>query len=323
MYDRIGTKASSFAGLLNATFEEALAEFVRTLPSHRELVDYATRTGHRTRPVGCLLAADAVGGDWRDALDAAVAVELIHKSSVIRDDIADEDSVRSGQSAFHVEFGLPRAIAVSDLLWTVGLKQTLELPPPVAQSCVRALAEMAAGQLEDVAPSPDRGGIEDRRLVEERKTGVLAELACRLGALIGGGGPTQVDALASYGRNLGTAFQIFNDVRNLRGEEPERSAASDLRKRRDTILSAYAREVCEQGADDGLGGLARGHGDLPEDQVRPLQEAILSSGAADFGVHTAMELMEEARTELNSLHPSLARDILKSLTEDSLLSYAF
>ena len=323
MYDKIGAQANSFAGLLNATFEEALAEFIRALPSHRGLVDYATRTGHRTRPVGCLLAADAVGGDWRDALDAAVAVELIHKSSVIRDDIADEDSVRSGQAAFHVKFGVPRAIAVSDLLWTLGLQQTLELPPPVAESCVRALAEMAAGQLEDVAPSLDRGRIEDRRLVEEQKTGVLAELACRLGALIGGGGTEQVAALARYGRNLGTAFQIFNDVRNLRGEEPERSAASDLRKRRDTILSAYARKMGEGEDDHGRGALAGGHGDLPEEEVRSLQETILSSGAADFGVRTAMELMEEARAQLSDLDPSLASDILKSLTEDALLSYAF
>jgi geranylgeranyl diphosphate synthase, type I len=323
VYEKIGPQANNFAGLLNATFKEALADFVRALPSHRDLVDYATRTGHRTRPVGCLLAADAVGGDWREALDAAVAVELIHKSSVIRDDIADQDSVRSGQPAFYVEFGVPRAIAVSDLLWTLGLKQTLELPPPGAQSSVKALAEMAAGQLEDVAPSLGRGSIEDRRLVEEQKTGVLAELACRLGAVIGGGGPEQVAALARYGRSLGTAFQIFNDVRNLRGEEPERSAGSDLRKRRDTILSAYARETGEQGGDNGLGGLRRGESDLPEDQVRSLRETILSSGAADFGVHTAMELMEEARTHLDGLDPSLARDILKSLTEDALLSYAF
>jgi geranylgeranyl diphosphate synthase, type I len=323
VYDEIGAQANSFAGLLNATFEEALAEFVRTLPSHRDLVDYATRTGHRTRPVGCLLAADAVGGDWRSALDAALCVELIHKSSVIRDDIADEDSVRSGQPAFHVAYGVPRAITVSDLLWTLGLKQTLELPPAVTRSCVEALAEMSAGQLEDVAPSLDRGSTEDRRLVEEQKTGVLAELACRLGALTGGGEPEQVAALARYGRNLGTAFQIFNDVRNLRGEEPERSAASDLRKRRDTILSAYAREAGEQGEADGLGALPQDRSDLPEDQVRSLQKTILSSGATDFGVQTAMELMEEARTQLNGLDASLARDILKSLTEEALLSYAF
>jgi geranylgeranyl diphosphate synthase type I len=323
LYKGIADRASAFAGLLNTAFEEALAELVRDLPSHGDLVHYATRTGHRTRPVGCLLAADAVGGDWRRALDMALAVELIHKSSVIRDDIADEDLSRSGQPAFHVAFGVPRAIALSDLLWTLGLSKISALSHVALGDTVEALGEMAVGQLEDIAPSPDRGSVEQRRLAEERKTGVLAELACRLGAAAGGGDPRQVAALARFGRNLGTAFQIFNDVRNLRGEEPERMVASDLRKRRSTILSAYAQEAAERGEGEGLDALTHGPGDLPEPHVESLREAILSSGAADFGMRTAAELMEEARAQLSCLRPSPAKEILESLTEDALLSYAF
>jgi geranylgeranyl diphosphate synthase type I len=323
LYDEIDAQASSFAGLLSATFEEALFEFVRNLPTHGDLADYAIRTGHRTRPVGCLLAADAVGGDWRDALDAALAVELIHKSSVIRDDVADEDTTRSGQLAFHVAFDVPRAIAVSDLLWTLGLKQVMGLPHVVLRSCVEGLAEMSGGQLEDIAPSPGRGSVQDRRRVEEQKTGVLAELACRLGALVGGGSPEEVAALSRYGRNLGTAFQIFNDVRNLRGEEPERVAGSDLRKRRNTILSAYAQEVTDPEGRSELDGLKGGPHDLPDVRVEALRNALLAVGADDFGARTASKLMDEAREQLDNLEPSLARDIMESLTRDALLGYAF
>jgi geranylgeranyl pyrophosphate synthase len=323
LYDGIAIQASSFAASLNASFEEALVKVVRHLPSHADLVAYASRTGHRTRPVGCLLTADAVGGEWRDALDAAVAVELIHKASVIRDDIVDEDSSRSGQPAFHVAFGVSKAIAVSDLLWTLGLQQLSASPGTVQLLCTDALHQMAAGQLEDVAPSPNRQSVEQRRIVEEQKTGVLSELACRLGAVIGGGNPKEVEALARYGRDLGTAFQILNDVRNLRGEEAERAPASDLRKRRTTILSAYAREAIEGEERSQFDVLTTGSGDLSEVDVEALCGLILSSGAAEFGERTAAGLMEDARTQLDKLESSLSKEILDSLTKDALLTYAF
>lgn len=323
VYDGLPTDASELAGLLRVKFEETLAGLIGELASHAEMVDYATRTGHRTRPVGCLLAAEAVGGKWRTALDAAIAVELIHKSSVIRDDIVDGDSMRSGQPALHVVFGTDRAIAVSDLLWTLALQRVPVAPVDLQRICTDALYEMASGQLEDVAPSPHRRGVSERRLVEERKTGVLSELACRLGAVVGGGGPGQVEALALYGRNLGTAFQILNDVRNLRGEEEERVPASDLRRRRYTILSAYAREACGEEERTRLDSLTDGSGDLTEREVEGLRDLIASSGAAAFGEGCAAELMREARLQLDALESSPAKEILVSLTQDALLTYAF
>ena len=323
MYDEIPPHAGDFAGLLKGSFEETRAELVRNLDSHAELVEYATRAGHRTRPVGCLLAAAAVGGEWPAALDAAVAVELIHKSSVIRDDIVDGDVARSGQPALHIAFDVARAISTSDLLWTLALRR-LALYRLGLQGCaVEALHEMAAGQLEDVAPSPGRDSVAQRRLVEERKTGVLSELACRLGVLIGGGTPPQVEALSQYGRDLGTAFQILNDVRNLRGEESERRCASDLRNRRDTILSAYAREVADERDRERLDAFVIGSGRLPEDQVGTLRETIIATGAAEFGERTAAELMENARRQLDVLEDSTAKEIFDSLTRDALFSYAF
>lgn len=328
LYDASATEANAFATSLKSGFEGALAETLGRLPSHGDLARYATRTGHRTRPVGCLLSCAAVGGDWRMALDAAVAVELIHKSSVIRDDMMDDDSVRSGQPAFHVVFGAARAIAVSDLLWTLGLRQFSAFAAgPIGEACLRASAnalhEMAAGQLEDIAPSPDRKSLAARRLVDERKTGVLSELSCRLGALVGGGCFEQVDALAGYGLKLGTAFQVLNDVRNLRGDETSRGAASDLRKRRDTLLSAYVREQGDATACESLAALTPADGDLPEAEVEALRRIMLDRGAAEYGEQVAAELMGEARECLRMLPESLAKEILESLAREALLAYAF
>jgi geranylgeranyl pyrophosphate synthase len=323
LYRLNAAEADSFGSLLAASFEEALAERVRGLPSHRDLVDYATRAGHRTRPIGCLLACAAVGGDWTRALDAAVGVEFVHKSSVVRDDIVDEDEVRSGQPAMHVVHGVPAAIATSDLLWSIGLKDVAALGEKYSLAITGTLHEMALGQLEDVAPSPDASAIDRRMLVEERKTGALSEFACRLGAMVGGGSTGQVESLSRYGRLLGTAFQVLNDVRNISGLEAGRSAASDVRLRRDTVVSAYARAAASPRDQELLEAIRKDPGELSTEQVQSARSAILASGASEFGEKTALRLMEEAHSELQDLPPSVAQKILASLTQDALLAYAF
>lgn len=313
--------AGAYAASLTQGFESALVEFAERLEAHRELVEYAVHTGHRTRPVGCLLACGAVGGDWREALPLAIGVELLHKSSVIRDDIVDGDEMRSGQAAFHAVHGIAAAVSVSDRLWTMGLTQIADgAPPQLSAECLRAatdvLNEMAAGQLEDIVPSRRRRGVRSRAQVEEQKTGSLAGLACRLGALVGGGSPHETEALTDFGRKIGTAFQVLNDMRNLAGEEADRPVASDVRKRRDTVLSAYADEI-------GGSGDPPGSRDLSDSEVEQARGRLLAQGALEFGERLASRLLDEARACLEVLPPTDASAILDSLTRGTLRDHAF
>lgn len=322
MHNGLAPQTHTLSATLHAEFEEALAAWITILPSHHEHVRYAVQDGHRTRPVGCLLACAAAGGDPRSSMSVAIAVELVHKSSVIRDDIVDGDEVRSGNAAFHSVFGIDDAIAVSDLLWTLALREVAD-----DARCLRAftvtLYEMASGQLEDVAPSPASRSLAARLDVEERKTGALSELACRVGATSGRGSASTVDALAVYGRKLGTAFQVLNDVRNLRGVEPARATASDLRKRRDNVLTAHVREVAPSDDRSMMEALRAGRGDLGEADAAQLRRLMLEHGADQFGESLAERLMAEARTALNDVPAGTARDILESLADDALLAYAF
>ncbi len=313
--------AEAYATSLTRGFELDLRTRVEKVDSHRELIEYAVHTGHRTRPVGCLLACSAVGGDWRDALQVAVGIEFLHKSSVIRDDIVDDDSMRSGQAAFHAVHGIPIAVAISDRLWTMGLRHIAEgSPPSLSAECVRAATdvvhEMAAGQLEDVAPSMHRRGAQERVEVEEQKTGSLAGLACGLGAAIGGGDSGEVTALTSFGRKIGTAFQVLNDMRNLAGEEDDRRAASDVRKRRVTVLSAYTQEL--RAPDD-----LPSSGDLSDAEVEQARQRLVASGALQFGDSLATRLLDEARACLDALPATHASAILDSLTRGVLRDHAF
>jgi geranylgeranyl pyrophosphate synthase len=255
-------------------------------------------------------------------MQAAIAVELVHKSSVIHDDIADDDAMRSGQRAVHTQFGIPVALALSDRLWSdafhlIGNAFDSEMSSRCLRGLTEAVREMAVGQLEDISPSPQLADLDSRLLVNERKTGVLAEVACWLGAVIGGADSSRADALGRYGRCLGTAFQVLNDVRNLRGVEDARPAATDIRHGRETVLAAY---VCN-GASGFVGDRPRK--DRSGGDLDGLRRVMIDAGADDFGEDLAADLMCQARVQLDQLEPSPARDVLAALTADALLSFAF
>jgi geranylgeranyl diphosphate synthase type I len=255
-----------------------------------------------------------VNGAWVEALDAAVGIEFVHKASLIHDDVVDDDGARSGRPPFHVAHGVAAAVAVSDLLLMVGLQRIAEgVPAPLSGLCLArtsaVLAEMAAGQLEDVFPSGKLAAEEDRLLVEERKTGSLIGLSCRLGAIVGGGTPDEVECLTRYGRKLGTAIQVLNDVKNLTGSEVERVAGSDVLSGRETVLVAHARAAFALHAPV-LGRVA-----LEESRSR-----MLDVGLAEYGESLALRLMTEARAELSRLPDTAALDFLTALTRDSSLT---
>ncbi|HEX4033600.1 MAG TPA: polyprenyl synthetase family protein [Solirubrobacteraceae bacterium] len=322
MFDLADPQAQALADELRESFEDALQAYISAWPSHHEIGTYALTTGHRTRPVGCLLACAAVGGAWPTAMQAAIAVELVHKSSVIRDDIADDDDMRSGHRAVHAQFGVPVALALSDRLWSDAFSSIAKaFDPELSSRCLRGLTdathEMALGQLEDIAPSPHMSGLRSRLLVNERKTGVLAQIACWLGAVVGGADSGRADALGRYGRRLGTAFQVLNDVRNLSGLEDQRPAATDIRDGRETVLTAYARSEANRFVAD------RSRESYAGDDLGAVRRAMLDAGADDFGESLAADLMRQARAELAQLTSSPARDVLVALTTDGLLSFAF
>jgi geranylgeranyl pyrophosphate synthase len=328
MYAGLDHHGATFARELFHEFERALSQEVNGLSNHVEQVRYATSAGHRTRPVGVLLATSAVGGEWAKSLGAAVAAEFIHKSSVIRDDIADGDKMRGGQLALHIKYDLGTAIAVSDFLWTRALRilggdYLTDRSRESVWLAITAIGDMAVGQLEDVAPSPSLSAVSDRLAVEEAKTGALSQLSCELGALLGGGTEAEVRALSGYGRALGTAFQILNDVRNLQGAETSRPGGSDIRNGRDTVLSAYARTTGDSRVRKLLSLSGSGGGEHSGVGHHIVRSAVLGSDAVTFGERLAGQYMKAAREELAFLQPTAAREILEALTRDALLSYAF
>ncbi len=199
--------------------------------------------GKRLRPMLVLLAAEACGGTIDAALPAACAVEMVHAYSLIHDDLPamDDDDLRRGRPACHKAFDEALAILAGDALLTLAFEVLAKevQPPAVAAACCAALAEaagagnMVGGQADDMkaeggrrkaeedgklppSPFPLPPSAESLESIHRRKTGAMIQVSLRLGALVAGATAEQRAALDAYGRRLGLAFQITDDLLDVR-----------------------------------------------------------------------------------------------------------
>ena len=220
-----------------AQIEKHLAETLRPqagLPARLlEAMRYSLLAGgKRLRPTLVVMAAEACGGG--DPWPAACAVEMIHAYSLIHDDLPamDDDDLRRGQPTCHRKFGEALAILAGDALLTMAFGVLAEkYPERTASSCCRELARaagaagMVGGQVDDLAW--EQGGepsLEELERLHLRKTGALIRASLRLGALaayaprLDPPPPYLLESLDGYGRCLGLAFQIVDDLLDVEGD---------------------------------------------------------------------------------------------------------
>jgi geranylgeranyl diphosphate synthase type II len=185
--------------------------------------------GKRLRPILCLAASEAVGGDLKAAMPAGCALEMIHTYSLIHDDLPamDDDDLRRGKPTNHKVFGEAIAILAGDGLLTeafVLLSDYNSLLPERAVQVIGVIAEaasyrgMVGGQVVDILSQNKRADLETVQQMHSRKTAALIAAATESGALTGKGSEAQVAALARYGRAIGLAFQIADDILDIEGD---------------------------------------------------------------------------------------------------------
>ncbi|MDR1485138.1 MAG: polyprenyl synthetase family protein [Planctomycetaceae bacterium] len=191
-------------------------------------------SGKRLRPLFVLLSSVLCGGDYRDAIPAACAVEMIHAYSLVHDDLPamDNDDLRRGRPTCHKRFDEPTAILVGDALIPLafemlGKLSSMELAGICSLELARAAGASAlvGGQMDDVANEKNLNGKSDSASIDLlerihlRKTGALIRVSLRLGGIIAGGSGERVAALDAYGKNFGLAFQITDDLLDVLGNE--------------------------------------------------------------------------------------------------------
>jgi len=188
--------------------------------------------GKRIRPILCMAAAEAIGGEAEAVLPAACALEMIHTYSLIHDDLPamDNDNYRRGRLTSHKVFGEDIAILAGDALLTEAFRLLTNregmpgMPPDRLLDVAREIAEaagyrgMVGGQVLDIRAEGEEVGLETLYAIHRRKTGALLRVSTRVGAILAGAGKEALAGLSDYGGKIGLAFQIADDILNVEGD---------------------------------------------------------------------------------------------------------
>jgi len=185
--------------------------------------------GKRFRPLLVLVAAEICGGSIEDAIPAACAVEMIHNYSLIHDDLPamDDDDLRRGRPTCHIAFDEATAVLAGDALIPMAFEVLVEhiQPASVAAQCVAALAyasgpsQLVGGQADDLGFQFAEADLHSLERIHRRKTGALISVSLKLGGLTAGADPQRLQSLTEYGKHLGLAFQIVDDLLDLQGSQ--------------------------------------------------------------------------------------------------------
>lgn len=272
--------------------------------------------GKRLRPVLALLSARTLGYAGDRHIDLAVIVEMIHTATLLHDDVVDSSSLRRGRETANTVWGNEASVLVGDFLYSRAFQMMVELGNlKVLQILADATNTIAEGEVMQLVNCHDPDTSEARYLDTIRfKTAKLFEAATRLGAVIAQTDEETELALASYGRHLGTAFQLVDDALDYSATSDEigKNIGDDLAEGKPTLPLLYAmwkgsagqaaliRDAIEKG------GL---------DRIQQISAAIESTGAITYTFALAEAEAEKARSALAGVPGSRFLDALVALTK--------
>jgi octaprenyl-diphosphate synthase len=196
-----------------------------------EPLTYTLTGGKRLRPILVLLAFQSVRRSEGDPFPAAVAIEIIHSASLMIDDIIDEDLTRRDVEAFHTSYGLKMSLLNSEMLLSFMLDMTARcVDHRITQVLADVTSNLGTGTFEELAVYAAKQPIGKREYLNilEQKTASLFEGSARMGALVALAPENEINALSDYGRLLGLAYQIRDDIAD-QDDDPSRSLLSYLR----------------------------------------------------------------------------------------------
>ena len=281
----------------------------------RQVAEYLVAAGgKRLRPALLLLACGALGNRSEARLPLAAVIEFIHTATLLHDDVVDASDLRRGRHTANAAFGNAPAVLVGDFLYSRAFQMMVEIGDMrVMQVLAEATNTIAAGEVMQLMGSHDPQVDEARYLeVIRRKTAKLFEAAARLGAVLSKETRFE-ERLAQYGRHVGTAFQLVDDVLDYSGDIGK-SLGDDLAEGKPTLPLIYAMR-CGSAEQAGLVRKAIAEGGR-EDFARVL-EAIRACGALDYARAAAQR---EAEAAGRALAPFPESEYKRSLLE--LASFA-
>ncbi|MGQ9683741.1 MAG: polyprenyl synthetase family protein [Anaerolineae bacterium] len=315
---------------LLCTPEPAVEQLYGMMRYHMGWADASLRPtrsagGKRIRPLLCLLSCEAVGGRWQNALPLACGLELVHNFSLIHDDVEDASAFRRHRPTVWSVWGVPQATNTGDAMFSLahlsvhGLTAEgldAEVVLAVLRRVEEACLALCEGQCLDIAFETAREvTVTAYKRMIAGKTAALLACAADTGALVGSGLNGPHEQLAVFGREMGLAFQMVDDLLGIWGSssvtgKPE---ADDLRNQKKTLPVLFAMQTMAARADGRLAHLMAQPA-LDEEQVAEAIRLVEATGARERVIALAQEHTEQALQALDqAVVPSQARDTLREL----------
>lgn len=297
-------------------FDQTLALYRSPLGS---LIDHLKNyRGKRLRPALLLLAARAVGRVTHHHQVLAAAVEMIHTATLVHDDVLDEAELRRHLPTVNTSWGNTVSILLGDMLFTHAFHLTSTVDGRACQIIGEATNRVCAGELRQAC---ERGNLNlgeaDYFAVIEGKTAALTECCGRLGALYAGVGDEVAAKLAAFGRNLGLAFQIADDLLDLVGSEETvgKTLGTDLVQQKLTLPVIHCLNRLPEGEAEALRALIRAGA---EDAGKRTLAALDRTQSLGYARRRAEDFARAARQELECLPRSECRSILEAISDWSV-----
>jgi heptaprenyl diphosphate synthase len=280
------------------------------------MADLVAAGGKRIRPALVLLAAKCGRYELDHLIPAAVAVELTHAATLVHDDVIDRAPVRRGRPTVAALLGDEPAIVVGDFYFAKAYEQAASTASTeVVAILARTVMNICAGEVRQQGIRYRyHTDVEEYMLRIEAKTATLLAACCDIGGLIGGLDVARRAALRAYGRLLGLAFQIADDVLDYEGSEDEigKPIGQDIAEGFATLPLMLAMEE-SQTADELRAVLVDGHV-LSADEAQQVVDLVRASHGPKRALDRAHELASEARRQLDALHAGEAGEAMAALS---------
>ena len=289
---------------------------------HAAMSHLFTGGGKRLRAMLPILVGEAIGNGHEGHYVLGACIEIIHNFTLVHDDIMDQDPVRRGLKAVHVEFDDSTAINAGDAMLALSfemLADSRHIDDSKLRLLVRNIGEMvrrvAEGQQEDFEFEwRDTVTEDDYIAMIEGKTSAMFQMCAKTGAIISGAGNDLIDTMSEWGLMLGICFQIMDDVIDLRSDTKTlgKTSGSDISSGKKTLIAIHA---LSSGKALPNFKSAFGNDEATEDMISLAVEDLEGSGSLDYAWRRALDYHEAAHKALDKLDPSPSLDILRVITD--------
>lgn len=244
--------------------------------------------GKRLRPILTLISTDVLGGNYEDALDAALAIEVFHNFSLVHDDIMDAAPLRRGEKTVHKKWDVNTGILSGDVMLINSYQYFENYPPDLFKSLIKVFSktaiEVCEGQQYDMDYElSDNVTVSNYLKMITYKTAVLVAAAMKMGAIIAKSSEELQNAIYDYGINLGIAFQLQDDYLDAFGDPVNfgKQVGGDIIENKKTFLYLRAMELANEEEKSELKNLFSIKPRNPNEKIETVKQIFIKSGAAE------------------------------------------